>query len=77
MADHFKKPTPGREVMLRALPAGFVDDLPAEDQNAILGVVGKPVFLRQYEKDGRAELEFTDQDGVIHFIYLDPKYIVE
>jgi hypothetical protein len=42
-----------------------------------LGVVGKPVFLRQYEKDGRAELEFTDQDGVIHLIYLDPKYIVE
>jgi hypothetical protein len=54
-----------------------VDDLPLEDQNAILHAVGKRVLFRQYEEDERAELEFTDQDGVIHFIYLDPKYIVE
>jgi hypothetical protein len=77
MSDHFKKPTPGREVMLRALPAGFVDDLSTEDQNAILDVVGKRLLLKAYEEDGRAELEFTDQQGVIHAIWLDPKYIVE
>jgi hypothetical protein len=63
--------------MLRALPAGFVDDLSTEDQNAILDVVGKRLLLKAYEEDGRAELEFTDQQGVIHAIWLDPKYIVE
>jgi hypothetical protein len=77
MSNHARKPTSRRRVTLHALRAGFVDDLPIEDQRAILGVVGKRVLLKGYEDDGRAELEFTDQDGVIHAIYLDPKYIVE
>jgi hypothetical protein len=64
-----------RYVILRALPTGFLDDLPAEDQQAIRGMVGKPVTLNEYDPDGRAELEFTDKHGLIRFIYVDPKFI--
>ena len=46
-----------------------------EDQTAISAVVGKPITLNQYEDDGRAELEFTDGQEVIHLIYVDPKFI--
>jgi hypothetical protein len=38
-------------------------------------VVGKPIVLKKYERDGRAELEFTDSDETIHLIYVDPKFI--
>jgi hypothetical protein len=70
-----KKPKPGEKVRLKALPPGFIDDLPAEDQRAILAVVGKPILLNKYERDGRAELEFTDNKDVGHTIYVDPKFI--
>ncbi len=65
----------GRNVILKALPPGFLDDLPVEDQRAISEIVGKPVMLNEYDADGRAELEFTDTEDVIHFIYVDPKFI--
>jgi hypothetical protein len=54
---------------------GFLDDLPVEDQEAISKAVGKPITLNGYEDDGRAELEFMDTEGVIHTIYVDPKFI--
>jgi len=60
-----------QQVILKALPPGFLDDLPVADQEA----VGKPITLNGYEDDGRAELEFADTEGVIHTIYLDPKFI--
>lgn len=62
-------------MVLTALPPGFVDDLPLEDQQAISEVLGKPITLNHYEEDGRAELEFTDREDVIHMIYIDPKFI--
>ncbi len=79
MTDHRKrrkkKPKPGEKVILKALPPGFIDDLPEEDQRAISAVVGKPIILNKYENDGRAELEFTDNEDTIHFIYVDPRFI--
>lgn len=66
-------PKPGEMVVFTKLPSGFLDDLPAEDQRAFSDVLGKPVLLHEYDEDGRAELEFADQHGVIHFIYLDPQ----
>lgn len=69
------KPKPGDTVVLTEVPAGLLDDLPLEDQRTIAEVVGKPVLLNQYDEEGRAELEFTDRDGVIHFIYVSPKVI--
>jgi hypothetical protein len=75
MRNPKRKPKPGERVILRMLPPGFMDDLPAEDQRAISAVVGKPIVLKKYERDGRAELEFTDSDETIHLIYVDPKFI--
>ena len=70
-----RRPKPGEKVVLKRLPPGFIDDLPEEDQRAISAVVGKPILLNKYEGDGRAELEFTDVEGVGHFIYVDRKFI--
>jgi hypothetical protein len=70
-----RKPVPGDTVVLRELPSGLLDDLPAEDQRAISEIVGKPVRLNGYDDAGRAELEFTDCDGVVHFIYVNPDLI--
>lgn len=69
------KPKPGEMAVLTKLPPGFLNDLPTEDQRAISDVVGKPILLNEYDEDGRAELEFTDQHGVIHFIYVRPEFL--
>lgn len=66
-----------QQVVLMALPQEFLDDLPVEDQAAISKAVGKTITLNGYEVDGRAELEFSDAEGVIHTIYVDPKFIVK
>ncbi len=70
-----KKLKPGRKVVLKALPPGLIEGLPEEDQRAILAVVGKPIVLNEYDRGGRAELEFTDSEDTIHFIYVHPKFI--
>jgi hypothetical protein len=62
----------GELVILNELPKSFLDGLPGVDQGAILGIIGKPIKLAGYEGDGRAELEFTDREGVTHFIYVSP-----
>ena len=70
-----RKAKPGERVVLTELPAGLVDGLPAEDQRAIAEIIGKPVLLEGFDDDGRAELEFVDSEGTIHFIYVDRKLI--
>lgn len=60
-------PKPGDSVVLTGVPPGLLEGLPTEDQTAILEVVGKQVLLAGYEDDGRAELEFTDKHGTIHY----------
>jgi hypothetical protein len=65
------------EVLLKALPPGFVDDLPDDDQRALLAAVGKLVALNGYDEDGRAELEFVDHEGVDHTIWLDPQFFID
>ena len=70
-----RKPVPGDAVVLRELPSGLRVDLPTEDQRAISEVVGKAIQLNEYDDAGRAELEFTDNQGVIHFIYVNPNLI--
>lgn len=61
--------------MLRECPNGLLDDLPTADQKAISAIIGKIVRLIGYDDDGRAELEFTDADGVIHFLFVRPEFI--
>jgi TPR repeat protein len=65
----------GMKVFLRGLPYGWLDDLPSKDQKAISAIIGKPILFHGVDKDGRAELEFVDAEGDIHFIYVDRKYV--
>jgi hypothetical protein len=69
------RPEPGEKVVLTALPPGFLDDLPREDQQALTEVIGKAILLNEYDEDGRAELEFTAEDGRIHFVWVSPEFI--
>jgi hypothetical protein len=69
------KPKPGDLVLLMEAPPGLLEGLPEEDQKAISETIGKPIQLVGYDDDGRAELEFTDGAGVIHFIYVNPSVI--
>jgi hypothetical protein len=66
---------PGDTVVLEEVPHGLLEGLPKEDQWAISKVVGKPIRLNEYDDEGRAELEFTDNEGTIHFIYVSPEVI--
>jgi hypothetical protein len=75
MSSKTARPQPGSRVVLKHLPPGLLDDLPPEDQQAIEEIVGKPVKLAEYDNAGRAELEFTDRFGVIHFVYVDVSFL--
>jgi hypothetical protein len=57
-------------VVLKEVPDGLLDGLPIADQRATSEIAGKPVRLIEYDTEGRAEIEFTDSAGVIHFIYV-------
>ena len=69
------QPKPGDSVIVTALSAAFLDNLPSGDQQAITAVIGKPILLKEDDDVGRAELEFTDDKGGIHFIYVNPSLI--
>jgi hypothetical protein len=47
------EPKPGEWVVLTEVPPGMLDDLPLEDQQAIVEVVGKPIVLRGYDDGSR------------------------
>ena len=66
---------PGQKAILTALPPGLLDDLPEEDQKAISEIVGKPIRLVGFDDIGRAELEFQEQDGTIHYIFVTREFI--
>jgi hypothetical protein len=57
-------------VALKEVSHDLLDGLPIADQRAISEIGGKPVRLLEYDTEGRAEIEFTDGEGVIHCIYL-------
>jgi hypothetical protein len=70
-----RNPLPGDNVVLVEVSPGLLDDLPKEDQHAISEIVGKSVRLNEYDSQGRAELEFIDSEGTIHFLYVSPDLI--
>jgi hypothetical protein len=70
-----EKLKPGDMVVLEGLPPGFLDDLPIENQIAIRDMIGKPIKFNEITSWGRAELEFGDNPGSGHFIYVDPSFI--
>jgi len=59
MSREDARPVAGQQVILLALPPGMLDELPEEDQRAIIGMVGKSVTLTGYDEDGRAALSFV------------------
>jgi hypothetical protein len=65
---------PGSKVVLAKLPPGLLDGLPEEDQRAISAIVGVPIKLSGYD-DGRLVLEFVEDSGMIHSIYVDRQYV--
>lgn len=77
-----KKPPIEERVILVALPPGFLDGLPEEDQRAVTAMIGKPVTLVGYNEDGRAELEFnnpfaasTKPHSRTHTIWVPPECV--
>jgi hypothetical protein len=62
-------------VVLNGVPPELPEGLPKSDQVAIAEAIGTIVLLLEYDDDGRVELEFTDKEGTIHAIFIDPKFI--
>jgi hypothetical protein len=59
-------------MILKSVPEHLLDGLPDEDQVAIRAAIGKPVTLVGHDEDGRAILEFSDETGDMHTIWVDP-----
>jgi hypothetical protein len=70
-----RKAKPGDTVVLIELPPGFLEGLPSGDQAAISEMVGKSLLWVENDEAGRAELEFRDREGVVHYIYVSPTMI--
>jgi hypothetical protein len=62
-------------VALSETPPALLEGLPAEDQRAVVHAVGKPIRVAGCDEDGRAELQFTDSAGLIHYTYVSPSLI--
>jgi hypothetical protein len=75
LAETQSRPRVGDHVVLKGVPPGFLTDLPRSDKTAIAKKIGRRVRLVGYERDGRAELEFRDSRGVLHYIYPNPRFI--
>jgi hypothetical protein len=66
---------PGDAVILLELPQGFTDDMDIEDREACSSAIGNQVLFNEYDEIGRAELQFTSREGVLHKIWIEPKFI--
>ena len=64
----------GQKVIVERLPEGFLDDLPKSDKRAISSIVGKAVLLVGIEQS-RVELQFHDDRGDPHSIFLDSQFV--
>lgn len=60
----------GDHVVLLNAPEELLRDLTSEDKAAIQAQVGKSAEVQGFDEHGHAELEFTDLDGTMHFIWV-------
>lgn len=67
----------GDEVVLSEAPLALLNGLPEEDQISIKAQVGKRLKINEFDNYGNAELEFIDEAGRIHFIWVEPRYLVK
>ena len=65
-------PKLGDLVRLKFVPSRLLENLPIADRKAILRASSSPMRLIEYDEVGRAGLEFTDDNGIIHIIYVNP-----
>jgi hypothetical protein len=57
-------------VLVQRIPEELLKDLPAEDQDAINGCLGQFLTIVSFDSYGHAEIEFTDQQGNFHTIWI-------
>jgi hypothetical protein len=74
-ASKWPLPKPGERVVLEKVPPGLLNGLSEEDQRAISAIVGVPIRFSGFDDDGRLELEFVEDGGTIHSIYVDRKFV--
>ena len=60
----------GDYVVLLGAPEELLRDLPSEDKAAIQAQIGKSLEVQGFDEHGHAELEFTDMNGTMHFIWV-------
>jgi hypothetical protein len=65
---------PGDRVILQSGPASLLRGLPKEDKKAIRSIVGQLVLLARFSY-GQAELEFKDEQGDDHTIWVETALI--
>ncbi len=65
-------PKLGELVKLKLVPPDLLENLPIADRKAILRASSSPKRLIEYDEVGRAGLDFTDDNGIIHIIYVNP-----
>ena len=65
-------PKLGELVKLKLVPPDLLENLPIADRKAILRASSSPMRLIEYDEVGRAGLDFTDDNGIIHIIYVNP-----
>jgi len=68
-------PKPGEKVVLEKLPPGLLNGLLEEDQKAISAIVGVPIRFLDFDDDSRLKLEFAEDNGTIHCIYVDRQFV--
>jgi hypothetical protein len=59
------------------LPAGWLDDLPPEDQAAITAILGRPIQFSEYDADheGYVEVVFADDRGHTHHMNVRAEFV--
>ena len=64
----------GEMVVLRELPPDLLPGLPEQDQAVIRSAIRRPLKLAGYSFE-RVELEFLDEVGDIHTIWIEPSFV--
>lgn len=60
----------GDLAIVREIPSGLLAGLPQEDQEAISAQLGSALSIDSFSPGDEAELEFVDDSGIHHSIWL-------
>lgn len=65
----------GDVVLLVKVPDSLLSGLPVEDQDAIRSQIGKVLKVDAFDNYGNAEVEFVDNNGDLHTIWVNSTYL--